>query len=104
DKLGSTGKDRLGQDVVGLDGFFFANFEPWGKNLRLRVGRQVISWGESTFIQNGINVVNPIDVSRIRVPGSELKEALIPTAGIWASQELTKDLTVEGFYLTNFDK
>jgi hypothetical protein len=104
DKLGPTGKDRLGQDVVGLDGFFFASFEPWGKNLRLRVGRQVISWGESTFIQNGINVVNPIDVSRIRVPGSELKEALIPTAGIWASQELTKDLTVEGFYLTNFDK
>jgi hypothetical protein len=75
-----------------------------GKNLRLRAGRQVISWGESTFIPNGINVINPVDLSKLRVPGSELKEGLIPTAGIWGSQELTKAASVEGFYLTNFDK
>ena len=104
DKLGPTGRDRLGSDVVGLDGFFFANFEPMGKNLRVRAGRQVISWGESTFIPNGINVINPVDLSKIRIPGSELKEAFIPTAGIWASQELTNTVSIEGFYLTNFDK
>src|SRR6185436_4948850 len=89
DKLGDTGKDRLGQNVVGLDGFFYGKFEPMGKNLNVRVGRQVISWGESTFIPNGINVINPVDLSKLRVPGSELKEAFIPTMGIWASQELT---------------
>ncbi len=104
DKLGPTGRDRLGKNVVGLDGFVFANFEPMGKNLRVRIGRQVISWGESTFIPNGINVINGIEVSKLRVPGSELKEALIPTTGIWASQELTKSATLEGFYLTNHDK
>src|SRR5688572_17821924 len=104
DKLGPTGKDRLGQDVVGLDGFFYANFEPGGRNLRVRVGRQVISWGESTFIPNGINVINPVDLSKIRIPGSELKEAFIPTAGIWGSYELTQSATLEGFYLTNHDK
>jgi hypothetical protein len=104
DKLGDTGRDRLGQNVIGLDGFFSAAFEPMGKNLRLRVGRQVISWGESTFIPNGINVINSVDLSKIRIPGSELKEAFIPTAGIWASQELTKSATLEGFYLTNHDK
>jgi len=42
----------------------------------VRLGRQVISWGESTFIPNGINVINPIDVARLRTPGSELREAL----------------------------
>ncbi len=104
DKLGPTGRKRLGQDVVGLDGFVSAAFEPMGKNLRLRVGRQVISWGESTFIANGINVINPVDLSKLRVPGSELKEAFIPTTGIWASQELTKSATLEAFYLTNHDK
>ena len=70
----------------------------------MRAGRQVISWGESTFIGNGINVINPIDVSKLRVPGSELKEGLIPTTGIWSSLELSKSATVEGFYLTNWDK
>ena len=104
DKLGPTGRDRLGKDCIGLDGFVSGAWEPMGKNLRVRVGRQVISWGESTFIGNGINVINPIDVSRLRIPGSELKEGLIPTAGIWSSLELSKAASVEGFYLTNFDK
>ena len=104
DKLGPTGRDRLGKNVVGLDAFVSGVFEPAGKTLRVRAGRQVISWGESTFIGGGINVINPIDVSKLRVPGSELKEGLIPTKGIWASQELTTSAAVEGFYLTNWDK
>jgi len=103
-KLGPTGQDRLGQDVVGLDGFFFANFDVAGRNLRARLGRQVISWGESTFIPNGINVVNPVDLSKLRIPGSEIKEAFIPTQSVWGSLELTQGATLEGFYLTNHDK
>src|SRR5205085_11235358 len=79
-------------------------FEAAGKTLHVRAGRQVISWGESTFIAGGINVINAIDLSRLRVPGSELKEALLPTTAIWASQELTKSATIEGFYLGNWDK
>src|SRR5688572_1853421 len=103
-KLGPTGRDRLGEDVVGLDGFFFANFNIAERDLRLRVGRQVISWGESTFIPNGINVINPVDLSKLRIPGSELKEAFIPTAGVWGSFQLSGAATLEGFYLTNWDK
>jgi Protein of unknown function (DUF1302) len=103
-KLGPTGQDRLGSNVVGLDGFVSAAFDPFGKTLRLRAGRQVISWGESTFIANGINVINPVDLSKLRIPGSELKEAFIPTTGLWGSLELSKAASVEGFYLTNFDK
>ena len=104
DKLGPTAKDRVGKNVQGLDGFVSAAFEPMGKNLRLRAGRQVISWGESTFIPNGINVINPVDLSKLRVPGSEIKEAFLPTTGLWANMELTKSASVEGFYLTNHDK
>ncbi len=94
----------LGSNVVGLDGFVSAAFEPFGHNLHVRAGRQVISWGESTFIPGGINVINPVDLSKLRSPGAELKEAFVPTAGIWASQEITKSFSVEGFVLTNFDK
>src|SRR3954471_3800193 len=104
DKLGPTGRDRLGRNVIGLDGFVSANFEPAGHNLRLRAGRQVISWGESTFIPGGINVINPVDLSKLRIPGSELKEAFLPTMGLWGSAQLTNNASVEGFYLTNFDR
>ena len=102
--LGDTAQDRVGKNVVGLDGFVSAAFDPFGKNLRLRAGRQVINWGESTFIPNGINVVSPVDLSKLRIPGSELKEAFLPTTGLWGNQEITPALSVEGFYLTNHDK
>ena len=104
DKLGSTGKDRLGRQCLGLDGFVAGNFEPGGHALHVRAGRQVISWGESTFIPGGINVINPVDLAKLRIPGSELKEAFLPTTGIWASQEITRSIAIEGFLLTNFDK
>lgn len=104
DKLGPTAKDRVGKNVVGLDGFVSGSFEPMGRKLSLRAGRQVISWGESTFIPNGINVVNPVDLTKLRIPGSELKEAFLPTTGLWANLELTKAASLEGFYLTNHDK
>ena len=104
DELGPTAKDRVGKNFQGLDGFISAAFEPGGKNLRLRAGRQVISWGESTLLPNGINSINPVDLAKLRVPGSELKEAFLPTTGIWANQELTQNLSAEGFYLTNHDK
>jgi len=69
-----------------------------------RVGRQVLSWGESTFIPNGINSVNPIDVAKLRTPGSELKEALRPINMVSASLNLTSDLSLEAFYLLEWQR
>lgn len=70
----------------------------------LRIGRQVLSWGESTFIPNGINSVNPIDVAKLRTPGSELKEALRPINMVSASLNLTENLTLAGFYLLDWER
>jgi hypothetical protein len=103
-KLGPEGRKRLGRQALGLDGFVYGAFEPAGHITRVRAGRQVISWGESTFIGGGINVINPVDVSRLRVPGSDLKDAFLPTTGLWGSVELTKAASLEGFYLTRWDK
>jgi Protein of unknown function (DUF1302) len=103
-KLGPIAKERLGADAKILDAFFTRGFDVGGKNLRFRLGQQVISWGESTFIPNGINIINPVDVSKLRVPGSELKEAFIPTKSLWGSLELSKNASMEAFILFNFDK
>ncbi|MNZ70714.1 hypothetical protein D3C78_890610 [compost metagenome] len=58
----------------------------------------MVSWGESTFIQNGINVINPIDVAALRRPGAEVKEGLIPVNMFYLSQGLAENLTAEAFY------
>ncbi len=103
-KLGPIAKERLGQDYRVLDAFISKSFDMGGHNLRARYGQQVISWGESTFITNGINVANPVDLSKLRTPGAELKEAFIPTHSLWGSLELTKSASVEAYYLFNWDK
>ncbi|MEO8101578.1 MAG: DUF1302 domain-containing protein [Betaproteobacteria bacterium] len=102
--LGPIGRDRLGSDARILDAFVTKSFDPWGKSFRVRAGNQVISWGESTFIPNGINVINAADISKLRVPGSELKEAFIPTASVMGSLELTKSASIEAFAQFNHDK
>ena len=96
--LSDEALDLVGSDIDLLDAYIWWNFELGDTFGQLRVGDQVLSWGESTFIQNGINVINPFDVSKLRVPGSELKEALVPVGMVSASISPTDNLTFEGFY------
>ena len=104
DGLGARARDRLVSDAEILDAFVYGKFAVAGRTLNVRAGNQVVSWGESTFIPNGINVLNPVDVSRLRLPGSELKEAFIPTTMLWASQELTDTTTLELAWMAKWDK
>ena len=103
-ELGPKGRDRLGSEFRLLDLFAYGNFDVYGRGLSVRAGKQVINWGESTFIGNSINSINPVDVSRLRAPGAELKEALLPTPIISATLQLTGDLSFEAIWLAAYDK
>ena len=81
-----------------LDAFVYHNYSIADQPGTVRLGKQVVSWGESTFIMNSINSVNPIDVSAFRRPGAELKEGLIPVNMFFVSQNLTEQLSMEAFY------
>jgi hypothetical protein len=81
-----------------LDAFVYGEFEVGSMPLDVRLGKQVLSWGESTFIQGGINQTNPFDVAALRRPGAELKEGLIPVNMAFASIGLTENLSAEAFY------
>ncbi|WP_442909233.1 DUF1302 domain-containing protein [Halopseudomonas sp.] len=87
-----------------LDAFLYHNYSIGDKPGSVRVGRQVVSWGESTFIQNGINAINPIDVAAFRRPGAEVKEGLIPVNMLFLSQSLTDNLGMEMFYQLEWDQ
>ncbi len=100
--LSDDALDRVGSDAQSLDMYVRGQFEVAGRSLDLRFGRQVLSLGESTFIPNGINVINPVDVSRLRVPGSELREALLPINMVKAAVGLTDTLSLEAFWLLEF--
>lgn len=92
-------KEQSCADLRLLDAYVWANFDLNDGNnpLSIRVGQQVVNWGESTLISHGINV-NPVDIDRLKAPGAELKEAFIPVGMLWASLGLTENMTLEGFY------
>jgi Protein of unknown function (DUF1302) len=104
DFLGPIGKTRSGEDGRMLDTFVTKSFDLGGPKLRIRAGNQVISWGESTFIPNSINSINSVDLVKLRTPGSELKEAFLPTSSLLASIEITKAASVEAFVQFNHDR
>ena len=76
--LADSGFDDLAQasGIELLDAFVYGTWYLGESEapLDIRLGRQVASWGESTFIQNGINSINPVDVSAFRRPGAEIKD------------------------------
>lgn len=96
--LSSEAQQAVGRDIDLLDAYAYGFFDLGETPVDVRLGNQVISWGESTFIQNGINVINPVDVSAIRVPGSQLREALTPILAANVNVGITDNLSVEGFY------
>ena len=84
--------------VALLDAYVYGGFRlPGDHDLRARLGRHVINWGESVFIQ-GVNQINPIDLPALRRPGTEVKEVLLPVNMLSANVGLGNGASLEGFY------
>jgi len=109
-KEGDMAKDPVGQrrtlnpearnNAAGgelLDAYVWTDWYVNDVPVSVRYGRQVFNWGESSFIQGGINSTNPIDVGAIRSPGAELREALLPIEALYVSAGVTENLTVEAY-------
>ncbi|HWD32722.1 MAG TPA: DUF1302 domain-containing protein [Pseudomonas sp.] len=94
------GRDRAAKSsgAMFLDSFVYHNYTLDNLQGNVRLGKQVVSWGESTFIGNSINIINPIDVAALRRPGAEVKEGLIPVNMFYLSQGLSENVTAEAFY------
>jgi hypothetical protein len=79
-----------------LDAYVYGSFALGNTDLQLRLGNQVVNWGESVFIQ-GVNQINPIDVPAARRAGAELKEILLPVWMAYANWGFSFG-SVEAFY------
>ncbi|MCC8345098.1 DUF1302 domain-containing protein [Pseudomonas stutzeri] len=87
-----------------LDAFLYHNYSVGDLPGTVRLGKQVVSWGESTFIGNSINSINPLDAAAFRRPGAEIKEGLIPVNMFYVSQSLSDRLSMEAFYQLEWDQ
>jgi len=97
-------REQVCRDIRLLDAFVYGDFDIGEMPISVRVGQQVISWGESTLISHGISELNPVDIARLKAPGAELKEAFIPFGAVWASLGITDTFDVEMFYQYSWEK
>jgi hypothetical protein len=95
--LNHKGQARAGRNLELLDFYVDYDGDIGDMPFTVRLGRQVINWGEATFIPGGNSAFNPIDVAALRRPGAEIKEALLPVEALYTSLALTEDLTIEAY-------
>ncbi len=89
---------RIGNDGDLLNANIYGGFELGDRWVSLRVGRQVVNWGESVFVLNGINSFLSVDAAKVRVPGVKLDEVFLPAGMAWLSASVTENISFEAFY------
>jgi len=91
--------DRHRDRLEMLDYFIYASGELTGdRRFDLRLGSQVINWGEATFYAGINGLQNRADLIARNTPGVQVKEILLPTGAVYGQVDLTQDLTLESYY------
>jgi Protein of unknown function (DUF1302) len=106
DEFTDKAEGILGEDVDFLDAFVFTELlQDTGHPLSLKLGWHMVNWGESLFIQSGISsVVSPADASKAALPGTELKEILLPVNQVSGSLALSQNISLSGYYQFEWEK
>lgn len=97
-------KQQMTSDVNLMDLWVSKEFNLGDQRARVRVGNQVVSWGESLFAPGGINSTNSMDINRLSSPGMQLKEVFLPAPIISLATGLGHSLNFEGYYQTSWNR
>jgi hypothetical protein len=102
DSLTYDARHKAGRDAQILDAYVYGNWDVADMPVTARLGNQVFNWGEGLFYRGGVNTTNPVDAAKFRLPGSELKEVLVPVEALSFNLGLTDNLSMETFYQFNW--
>ncbi|MBL0949440.1 MAG: DUF1302 domain-containing protein [Pseudomonas sp.] len=95
-------RHKAGRDAQILDAYVYGNWDVSDMPVSGRFGKQVFNWGEGLFYRGGVNTTNPVDAAKFRLPGSEVKEVLVPVEALSFNVGLTDNLSMEAFYQWNW--
>ncbi|MBY0239560.1 MAG: DUF1302 domain-containing protein [Burkholderiaceae bacterium] len=95
--FGDDAREDLRQKVRLLDFWVSKSLTVGDERVRVRVGNQVVNWGESLFLPGGMNQTNAVDLMRLAQPGTQLKEAVLPAPMVNVSSGLGAGLSLEAY-------
>ena len=94
----SADLEAIGSGVEVRDYYLSTQFSPGGMPIIVRVGDQVINWGESTFVRDGVDTINPLDILGGMQPARSPRDARVPQGMVWVAANLTETFALEGYY------
>jgi hypothetical protein len=97
-KLSDDAKDIAVTNWTWLDAWISKDFSIGERSATVRVGNQVLSWGEDIFIIGGINQINAFDLRKLRTPGAQVKEILRPAPMVSLNAALADGVSAEAYY------
>ena len=104
DGIADNAQNLAGNKFTLYDAFVYGSWDIFGGHpLNVRIGKQVINWGESNIQGGGISqMMNPKDLSKATTPGTDVKETLIPQESVYLNFGFTDDISLEAFYTWNW--
>jgi hypothetical protein len=97
-ELGSGAQDQIVRNGQLYDLWVAKSFDVNDSSYRVRLGNQVINWGESLFLYGGINATNAIDYQKSLIPGTQIKEYVLPAPMVSVAGNVAKGWNVESYY------
>ncbi|NWC59612.1 DUF1302 domain-containing protein [Pseudomonas veronii] len=101
-KLGTTdhftdsAQNREGTRTKLLDAYVYTDQVVGNGFADVRLGNQVVAWGESLYISGISGVQGPVDATKTNIPGTEIKEVLLPEMQLSGKYSIN-DLTLMGY-------
>ena len=94
-----NGIDLHKSEIELLDAFIYHTFDIGERSLSLRVGEQVVNWGESLYVFGGISAAQgPIDATKANAPGVELKDIFLPIGQVYTEMDITNSFSMGAYY------
>ncbi|ARN74274.1 DUF1302 domain-containing protein [Oceanicoccus sagamiensis] len=104
-ELGKVALDQVGSDAELLDVYLSARFTVSEVPLHLRLGDQVVTWGESRFFPgSGVDVANPMNIPLYQQPTSTLRDLRKPVGMLWGTAQITPQLIIEAYYQYDWEE
>jgi hypothetical protein len=96
--LTSDAENDVGSNAELRESYLNFRLTPGGMPVVLRVGKQVLNWSETSFVRDGLDIINPADLVATWQPASSLDDLRIPQGMIWGAANVTEAISVEAFY------
>ncbi len=103
-KLNDSAQEQIVYPGQLLDLWVAKKFQIGDQSWRARLGNQVINWGESLFLTGGIDATNAIDFQKSLIPGTQIKEYVLPAPMLSVAGSVLPGLNVEAYYQFSWNK